>query len=85
MKDEILSYREMCGRQKKETLQRGMTFAQPPYHGIILMSRRPNAPYNDELSSDERVLIYEEHDAPKTVEVPDPKLSTNPCLPGAES
>ena len=78
MKDEILSYREMCGRQRKETLQRGMNFSRPPAHGVILMSRRPNAPYEDELSTDGRLLTYEGHDAPRSATVINPKAVDQP-------
>ena len=72
MKDEILSYMEMCGREGM-SLQRGMNFRSPPAHGIILMSRRPNALYEDEMSSDETVLLYEGHDVSRTRDTPDPK------------
>ena len=37
------------------------------------MSRRPNAPYSDELSEDESVLTYEGHDVPRTEHNPIPK------------
>ena len=80
MKDEILSYREMCGRQGKETLQRGMNFKNPPAHGFVLMSRRSNAPYVDELSPDESELIYEGHDASRSAEVINPKLIDQPMF-----
>ena len=55
-----------------------MNFLQPPAYGVILMSRRSNAPYTDELSPDERVLIYEGHDAPRSAEVLNPKLVDQP-------
>ena len=60
------------------SLQRGMNFRSPPAHGIILMSRRPNAPYEDEMSSDETVLLYEGHDVNKTKDTPDPKAHDQP-------
>ena len=72
MKDEILTYLEMCGRHGI-SLQRGMNFKAPPEQGIILMSRRANAPYSDELSPDESILTYEGHDVPKTARTPVPK------------
>ena len=72
MKDEILSYWEMCSRQGK-ALQQGMYFREPPAHGVILMSRRPNAPYEDDLSSDESVLLYEGHDVRRSGDSLDPK------------
>ena len=77
MKDEILSYWEMCSRQGK-SLQRGMYFHSPPEHGIILMSRRRNAPYKDVMSSDEAVLEYEGHDEYHSSSTRDPKTLDQP-------
>ena len=77
MKDEILIYWDMCSREGM-ALQRGMNFREPPAHGVILMSRRPNAPYADSFSSDERVLFYEGHDVRKTADTPDPKIWDQP-------
>ncbi len=65
MKDEILSYWDICSRQGM-ALQRGMFFRPPPSRGVILMSRRKNAPYEDALSDDESELIYEGHDVYKS-------------------
>ena len=76
MKDEILNYVEMCTREHR-SLQRGMNFEKPPGYGIILMSRRPNAPYQDDFSSDEDELFYEGHDAPRQPGL-DPKLVDQP-------
>ena len=67
----------MCGREGM-SLQRGMNFRSPPAHGIILMSRRPNAPYEDEMSSDETVLVYEGHDVSRAKDTPDPKAHDQP-------
>lgn len=57
-------------------LQRGMTFRAPPHTGVILMSQRTNAPYEDTLDDDGN-LIYEGHDVnrgsgvePKRVDQP---------------
>ena len=77
MKDEILIYLEMCRRQGM-SLQQGMNFRSPPAHGVILMSRRPNAPYADEMSPDEAVLIYEGHDAPRSGGTTNPKVVDQP-------
>lgn len=44
-------------------LQRGMYFRPDAPHSVVLMSRRSNAPYQDEMP-DESTLIYEGHDAP---------------------
>ena len=76
MRDEILTYLEMCTREGL-SLQRGMNFRPSPGISIFLMSRRPSAPYEDEISGDGRRLIYEGHDVqrvrgvdPKTVDQP---------------
>ena len=42
------------------------------------MSRRSNAPYTDELSPDEKILLYEGHDAARSVRTPDPKSIDQP-------
>ena len=60
------------------SLQRGMNFRGSPAHGIILMSRRPNAPYEDEMSSDETVLLHEGHDVSRTTDTPNPKAHDQP-------
>lgn len=77
MKDEILSYWEMCSRQGM-ALQRGMYFRQHPAHGVILMSRRRSAPYADEMSEDESILVYEGHDVRRTTASLDPKAVDQP-------
>lgn len=77
MKDEILTYLEMC-RRERTTLQRGMNFKAPPEHGVILMSRRSNAPYSDAMNDDGTVLLYEGHDAQRTSTTPDPKSLDQP-------
>jgi hypothetical protein len=76
MRDEILTYWEMCARERA-SLQRGMYFREPPGVSVVLMSRRPGAPYEDSLSEDGTELIYEGHDArresgtdPKSVDQP---------------
>src|SRR3990172_5562553 len=62
---DILNYYDMCAAEQLGMLQKGMTFRPPPAHGIILMSQRPDAPYDDTLDDDGN-LIYEGHDAPRT-------------------
>lgn len=76
-RDEILSYIDMCQRERM-SLQRGMNFRPPPDYSIVLMSRRPSAPYVDELSDDETELIYEGHDVPKSSSARDPKSVDQP-------
>ena len=76
MRDEILTYWEMCAREHS-SLQRGMYFREPPGTSIVLMSRRPGAPYVDTLSDDGTELEYEGHDARKDGSV-DPKEVDQP-------
>jgi hypothetical protein len=49
------------------SLQRGMNFRVPSGNTVILMSRRPGAPYVDQVSEDGRALTYEGHDCAKNV------------------
>ena len=67
----------MCQREGT-SLQRGMNFRLNGGHSILLMSVRPNAPYQDQVIEDGSVLIYEGHDAPKTSQVPVPKNIDQP-------
>jgi hypothetical protein len=75
--NEILSYLEMC-RREGLSLQRGMNFATPRSHSILLSSHRPNAPYSDHLEENGSVLIYEGHDEPRSSSNPLPKLVDQP-------
>jgi len=77
MANEIISYIEMCQREGV-SLQRGMNFGLGGNHSVILMSVRPNAPYQDELKDGGSVLIYEGHDEPKSLSVPNPKRIDQP-------
>lgn len=74
---EIISYLEMCD-QWGASLQRGMNFHLNNQISIILMSRRCDAPYRDQIEHEGRVLIYEGHDVPKTRNGPDPKSIDQP-------
>lgn len=66
MKDEIVSYRQMCDRENIQTLQRGMNYRLNPNYSVILMSQRHNAPYQDKILADGLSIEYEGHDVPKT-------------------
>lgn len=72
MPNEILSHFEMCQREGA-SLQRGMNFGMGGNHSVILMSIRPNAPYQDRLEEGGTILIYEGHDQPKSLACPLPK------------
>jgi hypothetical protein len=73
MKDEIVSYRQMCDAEKVQTLQRGMNYRLNPNYSVILMSQRRNAPYKDRILSDGLTIEYEGHDTPKISSRVNPK------------
>jgi hypothetical protein len=77
MANEIISYLEMCSREGA-SLQRGMNFQLGHNHSVILMSLRPNAPYEDRIEDDGTTVIYEGHDVSKSKDYPDPKLFDQP-------
>ncbi len=79
MANEVLSYLDMCSREKV-SLQRGMNFGLGGDHSVILMSQRFNAPYEDRLEDDGSTLIYEGHDLPKSSHFPQPKEVDQPML-----
>jgi hypothetical protein len=54
IRDDILSYREMCAAEDVQTLQRGMNFRLNNRYSVILMAQRIGAPYRDLLSSPPR-------------------------------
>ena len=60
----IISYYELVGIEK-QNLQRGMNYRCSKWHSVFLMSTRSNAPYDDEIAADGRILIYEGHDSDK--------------------
>lgn len=78
MKDQIISYRDMCDLEGIQTLQRGMNFRLNAQYSVVLMSQRHNAPYKDEISKDGLRLIYEGHDVANGPDVVSPKLLDQP-------
>jgi hypothetical protein len=72
MVNEIISYMEMCVREKT-SLQRGMNYRLGGNYSVILMSTRKNAPYRDEVAEGGTVLIYEGHDIPQKYPTINPK------------
>lgn len=67
----------MCHREGT-SLQKGMNFHLSDDHSVILMSVRPNAPYQDQVEDDGATLIYEGHDEPRNSSTPDPKQADQP-------
>jgi hypothetical protein len=51
---------------------------QLPKGSVLLMSRRPGAPYDDQVDEKEKILIYEGHDCSKKSDIPDPKKIDQP-------
>jgi hypothetical protein len=80
VKDTILTYREMCDAENVQTLQRGMNFRLGADYSVILMSQRPNAPYNDEIQADALTILYQGHDTPKSEACLSPKSVDQPRI-----
>ncbi len=73
----VISYNKMC-MEENTNLQRGMYFRLNEEYSVFLMSLRPNAPYEDRVEDEGKVLIYEGHDIPKSKDIPDPKVVDQP-------
>ncbi len=67
----VITYWEMCS-EEGASLQRGMNYRLHGKSSVILMSRRPNAPYPDQIEEEGKILIYEGHDVPRS-QNPKPK------------
>ncbi|HSW97693.1 MAG TPA: hypothetical protein VLF89_07760 [Candidatus Saccharimonadales bacterium] len=78
IQDDILSYREMCDAEGKQTLQRGMNFMLNPSYSVILMSQRTNAPYKDRIHEDGITIEYEGHDISRRAYDHNPKSENQP-------
>lgn len=78
IRDDILSYREMCDAENIQTLQRGMNFRMNPSYSVILMSQRANAPYHDRILGDGTTIEYEGHDVAKQSYDHNPKVEDQP-------
>ena len=78
IKDNILSYREMCDAEAVQTLQRGMNYRLSPSYSVILMSQRSNAPYEDRIHSDGVTIEYEGHDVSRRSYDHNPKYEDQP-------
>lgn len=73
IRDDILSYREMCEAEGVQTLQRGMNYRMNPSYSVILMSQRSGAPYQDKVRADGLTIEYEGHDVPSNYTEGSPK------------
>ena len=78
IRDDILSYREMCDAENIQTLQRGMNFRMNRSYSVILMSQPANAPYRDKVYEDGITIEYEGHDVPKRSYDHNPKAEDQP-------
>jgi hypothetical protein len=74
---DIVSYLEMCA-PFGVNLQRGMNFRIRDAESLILMSRRPGAPYEDKVEQGGSVIIYEGHDVPRMGGIRNPKRLDQP-------
>ena len=74
---DIISHADMC-KEEDRMLEAGMNYRCGGTYSVLLMSKRPNAPYNDEVQDNGRTLIYEGHDWPKSAAHPDPKAVDQP-------
>lgn len=78
IRDDILTYREMCDAENAQTLQRGMNFHLNNSYSVILMSQRTNAPYKDKIYDDGVTIEYEGHDISKKSYTHNPKYEDQP-------
>jgi len=78
IRDDILSYREMCDSENEQVLQRGMNFHLNNSYSVILMSQRTNAPYKDRIYEDGITIEYEGHDVSKRSYTHNPKYEDQP-------
>jgi len=74
---QVVAYLAMCA-EEQTSLQRGMNFRLRPSHSVLLMSVRPGAPYEDQVSEDGKTLTYEGHNVPKSEEFPEPEFVDQP-------
>ncbi len=68
----------MCQREQVGSLQTGMHFGINRGYSVLLMSRRLNAPYQDQILDDGQTLEYEGHDVGRTSSKANPKRENQP-------
>lgn len=64
MAEEILTYAEMCALEGIR-LMGGIYFNLGDMYSVVLMSRKPDATYDNTFNEDGTILTYEGHDVPK--------------------
>ena len=74
IRDDVISYREMCDIENVQTLQRGMNFRLNPKYSVVLMSQRSNAQYTDRIHDDGITVEYEGHDVSRKTYTHNPKF-----------
>jgi hypothetical protein len=74
---DVIPYLTMC-IEEGCNLQRGMNYRLRGKRSVVLMNVGPNAPYADRVEEDGRVLIYEGHNANRTVDLPEPETVDQP-------
>ena len=74
---DVLSYLQMCQEVGASGLQAGMNFRLRG-RSVFLMSRRRDAPYDDEVDEENGTLIYEGHDCKRSDLTPVPKKADQP-------
>lgn len=65
--NEIISYYAMCEREGVKKMIEGIYPHLSQTHSVILMSRRPDAPFTDELQDEGKTLIYEGQNQPSKI------------------
>lgn len=74
IRDDVISYQEMCDIENVHTLQRDMNFRLNPNYSVVLMSQSSNAPYTDRIHEDGITVEYVGHDVPKKSYTHNPKF-----------
>lgn len=77
MQHQVLGYHELCAREGAR-LQQGMHYRIGPGHSVVLMNCRKNAPYADTHLHNSRAIIYQGHDAPRSMNLRNPALVDQP-------
>ncbi len=77
----MISYAEMCRRERAPRLRRGMNFGLGGDYSVLLTKRRHfPAPYGDAFLDGGDRIVYRGHDAPRRVEaVAEPHLLDQPA------